>query len=271
MLFCQLLLLGKRETIDTWNHSRRDIMPTLFKKNGILIGKYKTRQWLGLYPSLFFPTMRLVGSQPTRDRLLSPETELVIEGFPRSSNTFALVAFELAQSRPVKLAHHLHAPAQIIRAVQWQIPSLVVIRNPEDAVLSMIVFSSFPAKDLLEAYYLFYKSVLPYSHGFVCATFDEITTDYGSIIQKINERFGTNFDVFKHTKENLDRCFQVIDAKDMRFTGRETVSKTMIARQSPEKEVLKEKYKNVFADRKSAFLLEKCRRIHEELLAICQT
>ena len=39
-------------------------------------------------------------------------------GFPRSANTFAVVAFQQAQRESVRVAHHLHMPAQVIRAAQ---------------------------------------------------------------------------------------------------------------------------------------------------------
>jgi len=197
--------------------------------------KYVTRQTLGLYPSLFFPIMRFAGSRRTKDRLISEETELVIEGFPRSGNTFALVAFELSQNRQVKIAHHIHAPAQIIKGVKMGIPSLVLIRDPRDAVLSMKIFSDFEITVLLKSYYKFYKRLVPVSCGFVCATFVEITQDFGKVISKVNNRFGTDFNIFINTKENIAKCFNVIEAKDKLFTGNETPSDNLIAKPSPEK------------------------------------
>ena len=71
------------------------------------------------------PANTLVGAPVVSDLLAlspSPEcaerlhTELVIEAFPRSANTFATVAFQLSQPAPVRVAHHLHAPAQVTEA-----------------------------------------------------------------------------------------------------------------------------------------------------------
>ena len=101
--------------------------------------KYRVRQYLGLYPFLFLPAARLLGNRRRREFLVSPSTDLVIEGFPRSGNTFAVAAFVLSQPRPVRIAHHHHVPAQVIYAVKRGIPVLVVVRKPDDAVLSLVM------------------------------------------------------------------------------------------------------------------------------------
>src|SRR5580658_8003661 len=62
--------------------------------------------------------------------VIGPRTELVIDGFTRSATTFAVYAFQLAQDTPVQLAHHLHAPAQLIRAARRGVPAVALIRKP---------------------------------------------------------------------------------------------------------------------------------------------
>jgi hypothetical protein len=37
------------------------------------------------------------------------------------------------------IAHHLHAPAQVIRAARWWILTPVLMRRPRDAVLSLVI------------------------------------------------------------------------------------------------------------------------------------
>ena len=55
--------------------------------------------------------------------VVGPDTELVIEGFPRTANTFAVFAFQTAQARPVRVAHHLHAPIQVTVAARRPPPA----------------------------------------------------------------------------------------------------------------------------------------------------
>jgi len=37
------------------------------------------------------------------------------------------------------IAHHLYASAQVIRAARWRILTLVLMRRPRDAVLSLVI------------------------------------------------------------------------------------------------------------------------------------
>src|SRR5262245_65181203 len=82
---------------------------------GLKRARRRLRGWLGQHPALYLPLAR--GFRRAYDgsrKTVGPETELVIEGFPRCGNSFAVAAFSLAQPRPVRIAHHLHAPAQVI-------------------------------------------------------------------------------------------------------------------------------------------------------------
>ena len=80
------------------------------------------------YPSVALPIARRRHGIPVGD-----ETELVIEAFPRSGMTFAVVAFEMAQTRQVRVACHVHAPAQVIEGARRRIPALVLVQPAEPA------------------------------------------------------------------------------------------------------------------------------------------
>ena len=70
------------------------------------------------------------------EKSVHSDTDVVIEGFPRSANTFLVHAFEMAVSGKLKVAHHFHDPCQIGLAIRSQIPCFVIIRNPLDAIVS---------------------------------------------------------------------------------------------------------------------------------------
>ncbi len=181
--------------------------------------KYQLRCLLALYPNLFFPLVNL--KRNSRQLAVKKKTEIVIEGFPRSGNSFAVGAFRSAQSQPVNIATHLHAPAQIILASHKNIPTLVVIRNPVDAVISLKALHmecnavtkktmnlSYDFKILLKSYIKFYKTIIPYKDKFVIGCFEEVTKDFSKIITKINQHFNTSFYSFKHTECNVQKVFE---------------------------------------------------------------
>ena len=85
---------------------------------------FRFEKWLQIYagkhPTAFYGLYRL--ARKDQARVVTPDTQLVIEGFPRSANTFARVAFNAAQSGRVRIAHGLHVPAQVVRAAQCVYP-----------------------------------------------------------------------------------------------------------------------------------------------------
>jgi hypothetical protein len=156
--------------------------------------------------------------------VVSADTELVIDGYPRTAGTFAVVAFHLAQPHPVRVAHHLHAPAQILRAVALGVPTLVTVREPERAVLSGIVRQPYlTIGGQLRAYTRFHRAVKRVREGVVVATFDETTTCLGGVVERVNERFGTHFAPFEHTPENVAACFELIELRSRRPEWRRAI------------------------------------------------
>jgi len=136
--------------------------------------------------------------------LVQGDTEFVLDGFQGSGNSFATVAFKHAQTRPVRLAHHLHAPAQIIKAVDAYLPTLVTIREPADAVVSLVSrWTDVSLKQGLRSYAGFYEKIEPYAHGFVLSPFSMTIRHLDLVFMSVNEQFGADFDVFRPTTENV--------------------------------------------------------------------
>lgn len=199
--------------------------------------KDRALRYVGKHPSLFFGLYS--ARRKYRGLLVGPETGLVIEGFPRSGNTFAVFAFRQAQRQEVSVAHHLHAPAQVLRATRLGTPTLVLLREPLDAVLSLMLRDDrFTAEKALRYYASFYETVAGYRDGFVLGLFEEVTTDYGSVIERINDRFGTRFVPFDHTEENVERVFASIE-ESHRARRHDRVVEEQIARPSAARAGLK--------------------------------
>ncbi len=225
------------------------------------------RDQVARYPRLYFPLLHLVRS-PRRQLHVTPRTELVIEGYPRSGNTFAVAAFLLAQDRPVALAHHLHAPAQVVQAVRWGIPALVLLRAPEDAALSwMIREPLLTARRALALYLSFYRGVQPYREGFVLARFEQVVQDFGVVIRRLNQKFGTRFRPFVPTEANLERVWRMVEAMDMADTGRARVTETTVARPSRLREQLKARCRPLLQQPQVRPLLAQAQALYRALAA----
>jgi hypothetical protein len=182
---------------------------------------FRLEKWLqthaGKHPAAFYGLYRL--ARKDQGRVVTPETQLVIEGFPRSANSFARVAFNRAQKGTVRVASGLHVPAQVIRAARWRIPTLVLIRRPKDAVLSFAIRDPISVEQALKYYLSFYETVEGYGEAYVLGTFEEITGDFGRVIQRLNDRFGTSFSPFRHNERNVGVVLARVERNSKRKFG----------------------------------------------------
>lgn len=155
------------------------------------------------------------------EKTVCPNTTLVIEGFPRSGNTFAEMAFRMAQPYPVRLAHHLHVPAQIIGGLRLGLPVLLLIRPPDDAILSFVIKTGghLSLQAALRYYVRFYEALLDYREELITVTFDELVSDFGRSIGRLNDQFGTCFSPFTHTQSDVNACFDRIDQRFQYTSG----------------------------------------------------
>jgi hypothetical protein len=178
--------------------------------------RWAVRSRVAESPTLYLPLARVKYRRPGPEAV-GPETELVIDGYTRSAVTFAVFAFQLAQDRPVRVAHHLHAPAQLIAAARRGVPALALIRDPEDAVLSAMIREPYVTpKVAFIAYSRFYERLLPHRSRLVVGEFEEVTSNLGTVIRRVNRRFGTRFRQFEHTPENVRACYRLVEARARR-------------------------------------------------------
>jgi hypothetical protein len=183
--------------------------------------RYDARELLSKYPAIYLPYVRLTHSGG-RGKVLSADTELVIDGFTRSASTFAVMAFQLSQDRPVRIARHSHAVAQLSEAAKRGLPTILTIRDPESTVLSAVTREPhLTIGQALRSFGRFYLRIAPFCPRFVVADFDQITKDFGSVVRRLNQKFGTQFGEFEHTEANVGRCFELIEERWRRLPALE--------------------------------------------------
>src|SRR5215207_9929823 len=218
--------------------------------------------YAGRYPALFFSLYRL--KRGDRRRIVSPDTQLVIEGFPRSANSFARLAFRVAQNEKVSVAHGLHVPAQVIRAARWEIPTLVLIRKPKDAILSFVLRDPISVDQALKYYLSFYETVEKYRDAYVLGLFEEVTEDFGEVIRRVNDKFGTAFSLFSHDERNVDRVFARIEKNSRKRFG-ETSLENKVSRPFASREKLKREVGYELENPKRRDLISRAETVYDRL------
>ncbi len=187
------------------------------------------KAYLENYPRLYLGLLRLKRFRHwSRDWIVSAQTDITIEGFPRSGNSFARSAFRSAEEdqggSPHKIATHVHSHAQIIRSAQLGIPTMVLLRAPRDACLSLVALG-FQIEDanisekrlarakldlinVLAAYRRFYENVLKVKDQVIIADFNLVTTNYAEVIRRMNCRYGTHFPLYENNADNESKVFK---------------------------------------------------------------
>jgi hypothetical protein len=243
--------------------------------------RYRIFLFLAHYPKIYIPYTcwrdDLSGRGTFGGELINNNTEIIIDGFPRSANSFAVAAFDLAQNKGVKIAHHRHDPAQVIAAVKSRVPAVVLVRNPRDAVISLVIrnYSNYSAyasnttilKKYLTKYVDYYEPLEFFKNDIIFAEFETVTKDFNCIISAINKKFSTSFNNFIHDQQNVDQCFEEIDnfSRKFKFEGERQVFETAVSRPSDQRKEFKKQLIDDFQIPENIGLYSKAGKIYEKI------
>lgn len=158
-------------------------------------------------PSLYYGMRRLTNRMD--DFCTTADSEIVIEGYPRSANSSTVYEFIHRQGRDIRVAHHKHHAAQILRGVELGKPAVALIRPHRDAILSNLALGRealiregesamgrvnfLTLEDVTVSWLQFYRAILPLAATIVIAPFKEVTADISHMIEDINSRYGTSY------------------------------------------------------------------------------
>jgi hypothetical protein len=196
---------------------------------------YATRYALGSQ-RWTFPLLRLAPG-PYASVLVNRGTEVCIDGFPRSGNTYA--AFALLHANPeVRLAHHTHVPMQILRAVNLGVPCVVLARPPLDTLTSLCIFADDELSDTIafKTYIDFHRRIFPVAGAVVVCTFDELVVDPSVLVRRLNRRYRTSFAGEEPASDEMKRKLLARIERDHRAGRKKRLGWTI---PNPEKEELK--------------------------------
>jgi len=197
-----------------------------------------------------------------RSTLAGRHTAIVIDGFLRSGNTYSVAAFQVANGFDPHVGHHLHGGAHVRRAVRLGLPTVVLIRQPADAVGSYLVRRpSLTPDDALLEYLDFYRTAWPSRGGFVVAPFTQVVSDFGGVTDRVNDRFGTSFARFSSDPTSHAAALALVEEMNRKECGGELVE-THVGRPSAERERRKEQVKHLLQRPRSQDLLERAEEMY---------
>jgi hypothetical protein len=235
-------------------------------KRGVGAGIWQAKTLIAEHPSIAIPLSRLRG----HGQLVDENADLVVEAFVRSALSYAVAAFRLAQEPdPVNVAHHTHSPSALIDGIRHRKPTLLIVRPPEDAVLSYVVKTAdVSVRAALQGYVRFHRPLLPYGGELAVARFEEVTTDFGPVIRRVNVQFGTAFKEYLRTEENETRIRGEIDADWKTRARTDAERERAVPRPSAHREELKTRMAERLHERSLRPTLERARRLYNTFAAL---
>ncbi|BBM69082.1 hypothetical protein RmaAA213_09280 [Rhodothermus marinus] len=98
------------------------------------------------------------------------------------------------------------------------------------------------------------------------ATFEEVTSDFGTIIERVNKKFRTAFKPFVYSDENVAQVMQIVEEMDKEDQHKANVTETTVARPSEIRTQLKERRRKELENPYIMKLLEKAREVYQEMI-----
>lgn len=174
-------------------------------------GKYLA----GYHPLTLPMLVRLTPEGP--GRAVHQQTDLVVEGFPRSGTTFAVFALRFANP-DLQVASHVHHRSQLVRGTDLGVPTVVVIREPLTCLASYLVAGPHGRpRGVIKEYLSYHRELERLGESVAIVTFTAATTSMGAVIDAINGHFGLALARFSDSAPDTAAVFAQIDEKHQRF------------------------------------------------------
>jgi hypothetical protein len=236
--------------------------------NGWVEARHMARRWMraGKYAlghdPLFLPILLRLTPLGT-SRQITDGTELVIEGFPRSGNTYTVFALQDAAQHQLKLSSHVHHPSQVKLAVERGVPTILVVREPIAALSSYLTYGQHARPThVLREYYSYHQELIPYADRVLVLTFEEIVSDMSAIIERINCRFAMVLPPFDQSAENVNHLFEEI-ARQHQLVHPDLQPDHVAPRPTIARRQINEHHRDELLDPRHEALRSQCANIYE--------
>lgn len=166
--------------------------------------RYKVRFFLGSYRRIYHVLYYLKNGRTKN--IVSRKTDIVLEGFPRSGNSHLYNLVMTRSNSDINIASHLHVIAQLSHALFLGKPIVVIVRNPIDCILSLLMMQpniSFGAA--LKNYIRYYEYVMQICDKVIVIDFDVIKNNPHLALEKIRNYLNLDINVNPFDRVELDQ------------------------------------------------------------------
>lgn len=230
-------------------------------KQSYYSNKSALQYWVSTHPWIYLPYSKLKHGKANATQIAGPESDLVIEGFPRSGNTYARAFFSLSQKDGFKLASHLHSPSHLYLAWKYQVPALLLIRNPLDTAVSNMTNEPYVhPNQVLKNWLRFYEGSLKYKDAFLAVDFEALISNFRGVVEKLNQRFEVGFNTEKINDISKDSIRDTILKFNKLAFG--NVNQRNFSFPEAGRTQIKERYKSRFLDESDKGLFHRAMELY---------
>ncbi len=191
-------------------------------------------------------------------------TDLAVEGYPRSANTFVVHALKWSNPE-FRYASHLHCCGSVKFAARKQIPMLVLIREPRGAVVSLALREGLRLDYCLAWYLKYYKCVAAHRSSLVLADFSIATSGLDAVYAELRRTYGLALRQPPVEPSEIAEVKQMVIHSHRRFT-RGAINPLAVGIPTQEKrDAAPQVGREIDASRRLSRLLDSCVRQYHEL------
>jgi len=139
-----------------------------------------------------YPYIRILQGK-SADKFCSKNDDMCIEGYPSSANSFTYNVFKCIGDR-LAISHHTHSISNIKRALYFNVSTLVLFRDPDDAIPSRVTRFDIDLKSAVIEYRKFYRYILTQSEDVYLADFERIIESISEVVDEFSKFSGLNLE-----------------------------------------------------------------------------
>ncbi|MCA1648556.1 MAG: hypothetical protein LC797_24875 [Chloroflexi bacterium] len=164
---------------------------------------------------------------------ITDSTRLILDGYPRSGNTYARAAVLYANGPELGVSTHGHSARFVEQGIRKGLPVVVLLRDPVAAVTSRLHLETMTDSRLLvRAYRRYYSRVAAVRDKVLIAPFDAVVGDFGTVIRACNDVFATNLAIYEKTPVSEATIRAAIDREAEELVGSAWLASPWVVRRS---------------------------------------
>lgn len=195
------------------------------------------RRFIKRTPLLYRPAKRM-RDQRAKDLLCRRSTDLCIEGYESSGNSFSYAILRVANGK-LRIAHHCHSVANLKLALHYGVPAVCLIRHPEAAISSRLARFGGTREDAVREYIDFHRFILRHIDSLVIVTFEELTQDTQRFLERLRQEAAVDLP-FDDVEELKERAVRRMKERSSLWGAPEVISLPLETRETSKAQIQQE-------------------------------